>query len=559
MFRPNAKNQAKPANYRLPKMQKILTDTDLQFILGEAQNKMGTVIEMPFSHQGGATYMLTVVASPDTVDPMWTYYAGEGAGARILWQHPTGDVNLVLNLCAAESGGVGEVEYTASAKNSGVPQHLQKTTSNINIASNTYSSLTTLSGVAGNAMIDPNATIPMTPMSPTTSQITNPAMVGKTASLEGDIANMQVPTLLQSISMSKMTGKLVLQDKTAQAFIYFFDGNPTHAVTDESTGDPAIVEMITWEEGQFHFYPNEQTNDKTVKRRVDSMLMEGVTLLDQNKFLKEQGLKPNTYLYRKNPNLTEEEFGQLLQKGAPLDVDTQKRFYAGVEGAVTLLDMLRKMPMVKLEWIPIMFNMLACNLLGLSDTAPQGAASGPQLQIPPFPIDKAAIQAVARTLVRPETGIFTYPAFLYFLEQEFAKSASMGMPLSVVVFDLNLRVGHEVQPMPLNFAKEVLRRMESVKRPFDTLGHFETFGYALFMPNTPTKGAKVFGSRLVELLGQDSGIPKLAGQAVLTMGISAAPEDTMDLASLLSAAKEAKRRGIETGTGVTVFRDIVQR
>jgi hypothetical protein len=43
------------------------------------------------------------------------------------------------------------------------------------------------------------------------------------------------------------------------------------------------------------------------------------------------------------------------------------------------------------------------------------------------------------------------------------------------------------------------------------------------------------------------------------MGISAAPEDTMDLASLLSAAKEAKRRGIETGTGVTVFRDIVQR
>jgi hypothetical protein len=148
---------------------------------------------------------------------------------------------------------------------------------------------------------------------------------------------------------------------------------------------------------------------------------------------------------------------------------------------------------------------------------------------------------------------------LYFLQNEFAKCASLGMPLSVVVFDLYLRVGTQQQPMPLNFANHVLRRMENVKRPFDTLGHFETFGYALFMPNTPSKGAKVFGVRLMELLGRDSGVPAVAGTAVVQMGLASAPEDTLDLGLLLSAAKEAKKRGTETGTSVSMFGETQQR
>lgn len=506
---------------------------------------------MPF-FTGANSFMLTVVLTPQLTDPVWTYYAGDDlATAQKLWQHPTGDVNLVLNLCATQVGR--EVEFSATSKNDGMPSHIQKSLDQNNLVSNTYSNLQTLNAPLA---LDTGT---LTQSAVKTSAPNTTTFSGKTASLEGDLSNMQVPTLLQSISMSKMTGKLVLTDKGIQASIYFTDGNPVHAVTDESIGDPAIVEMITWEEGQFRFFPSEQTSEKTVKRRVDSMLMEGVTLLDQSKFLKEQGLTSQSYLFRKNPNLTEEEFRVALTKGAPLDLETQKRFYSQVDGAVTMLDMLRKMPMLKLEWIPIMFNMLTCQLLAVSDTPPAGVAVTQMLTIPPFPIDQAAIQAVARTLVRPETGIFTYPAFLYFLQQEFSKCASMGMPLSVVVFDLSLRVGMEQQPMPLNFANQVLRRMESVKRPFDTLGHFETFGYALFMPNTPLKGAKVFGSRLVEMLGQDSGIPRVAGQALLTMGVASAPEDTLDLALLLSAAREAKKRSNETGTSVMLFKDMQSR
>lgn len=547
MFRPQ--NTKSPSNYRLPKMQKILSEGDLQFILSEAQRRTGTTIEMPFLN-GQQSMMLTVVITPQIADPVWTFYVGDDASAKTLWQHPTGDVNLVLSLAATHIGR-DDVEFRSTSKTDGMPSHIQK--SQDSRMSNTFSNLQPLSN--GEPVDVPSNM----PPSPKTTQGGNPSLGGKAASLEGDLSNMQVPTLLQSISMSKMTGKLHLQDKGQQAYIYFFDGAPTHAVTDESTGDSAIVEMITWEEGQFHFYPQEQSQEKSVKRRVDSMLMEGVTVLDQNKYLKEQGLSLSSYLFRKNPAMTEDDFKLALSKGAPLDLETQKRFYTTVDGAVTMLDMLRKIPMVKLEWVPIMFNMLSCGILGVSDTPPAGVTISPVLTIPPFPIDQSAIAAVARTLVRPETNIFTYPAFLYFLQQEFAKCSSMGMPLSVVVFDLALRIGHEAQPMPVNFANQVLRRMEQVKRPFDTLGHFETFGYALFMPNTPLKGAKVFGVRLVELLGQDSGIPKVAGSAAVTMGIASAPEDTLDLPLLLSAAKEAKTRAAHTGSSVVLFKEPANR
>lgn len=524
-------------------MQKAeLVESDLQIILSEAGSRMGTTIEMPFFSSNQQTYMLTVLLTPESHEPLWTYYRGDDSRAQILWRHPTGDVNLVLNLCANETGTVG-TDYQATSMLSGMPNAPQ---SQAPPAMTTYQSLQPVSSIP-NSVMPPNVT--------SGNQITTQAGSNKTATLEGDLSNMQIPTLVQSINMSKMTGRLVIFDKGQQAMIYFVDGAPTHALTAECAGDAAIVELITWEEGQFHFYPNELTNERSVKKRVDSLLMEGVTLLDQNRYCKEQGVTLQSYLFRRNEGLTEEAFRAALTRGAPLDIDTQKRFYSAVDGN-SLLDLLRKMPMTRNEWVPIMFNMLSCGLVGVSDTPPQGLVVRPVLAIPPFEIDRSAIQGVARTLMRPETNILTYPAFLYLLELEYTKCAGMGIPLSVVVFDLQLRVGTESQNLPLNFLREVLRRVESAKRPFDMLGHFELFQHAMFLPNTSAKSAKVFAVRLLELLAADSGIPKLAGQLSIAMGIASAPEDTPELAVLLAAAREAQRRCKETGSPLTLFSEL---
>ena len=91
------------------------------------------------------------------------------------------------------------------------------------------------------------------------------------------------------------------------------------------------------------------------------------------------------------------------------------------------------------------------------------------------------------------------------------------------------------------------------------IGHFETFDYALFMPNTQTKTAKVFAARVMEMLSADPFVPRPMGQLTLYFGISCAPEDTMDLPTMLSAAREAKRRGCESGSPVTTGKELGPR
>src|SRR5262249_27887456 len=144
-----------------------------------------------------------------------------------------------------------------------------------------------------------------------------PPRPGAKATLEGDLKNLQVPNLLQSINLAKMTGKLDVRSKSENADVYFQDGVPTHASVKDTTGDAALIELITWRNGEFRFWPDEKTHDRTVTRRLDSMLMEGVALLDQHNYLETAGLKLESCLVKKNAMISEEEFAARVAKGAP--------------------------------------------------------------------------------------------------------------------------------------------------------------------------------------------------------------------------------------------------
>src|SRR5690606_19843718 len=99
-------------------------------------------------------------------------------------------------------------------------------------------------------------------------------------------------------------------------------------------------------------------------------LMEGVTLLDQSRYLDTQGLKPESCLVKKNAMISEEEFAARLQKGAPIPIDPQLDFYELIDNRNTLAELLRKKPMQKTEYIPILFNLVSCGLVQITDQAP---------------------------------------------------------------------------------------------------------------------------------------------------------------------------------------------
>lgn len=523
------------AAHRLLKQQAMPSLNDLRFMLQEAQKMNGRPVEMPwFTNATRSTsVMLTARVEAGSYEPIWAMYGGDDTTAEKLWEYNTGDINLVHSLAlqaCPEAASPADLDLSYAAA--------KPLTKNETAPVGTASS--------------PTGAAPAKHTTSETLKLETTTRERSKAILEGELENMQVPTLLQSINMSKMTGRLNITHDASACNIYFHDGAPQHADSPENKGDAAIVEILTWEQGQFRFYPNEKCDEKTIKRRLDGMIMEGIALLDQVKFLNTAGLKPDSLLLRKHDRVSDEQFKEALSKGAPLDLAVQRKFYEMVDNRSALQDILRRVPMTKNEWAPIMFNLLSCSLVSIGTASAVSPISTASTQI-----DRQAIQSVVRLLTRQETGIYTYPAFLFFAEQEFIRCAASGWPLSLVVFELKFLSGDAYEYLPMPIVRETGRRLESIKRAVDTFAHFEMFDYAFLLPNTYAKSSRMFANRIIEVLtATPLGLP---GPLSIYCGIAGAPEHTQDLGVLLNSAKEAKAVAKETGQSIMLYGDYPRR
>lgn len=505
---PQQQQQQQPQSQRLPRLQVMPSLKDLEFAFQEA-SKRKVIMELPWGFEGSPGYVLTI--QPGEVDTVWSMFEGDVPNDNPMWRHPSRDMGLIHSLifssCPDDMIPTGA---SAAAQSTSGTNH-------------------------------PVVSLP-------------PADTSK-ATLQGRLENMQIATLIQSIQMSKMSGRLQLFDQGVTAQIYFHEGNPVHATNPEGTGDNAVVEIMTWEAGEFRFFPEETTEERSVKRRVDSMIMEGITLLDQHKFLAKQGMKPDSYLIRKEARISPEEFKTRVSRGAPLDLSAQMAMYELCDGRVRWQDLLSRRPMMKVEWVPLLFNLVSCGLVSINETSPFG---GKAQGLTGQDIDRSMIAGVVKALTRAETGIITYPALLFFIEREFAKSIAFGMPLSLIVFESRIFLGGDPtpQPLPIPALKEIASRIDSLKRPFDTLAHYETFDFALLLPGLTAKAARMFGHKVAESLVN---VPLMQGQTqrlLIAGGIASTPEDTQDLGRFLAAAREAKNKAKEQRVPLKAFAEL---
>ncbi len=507
MYRPKPQQHSQqPQGQRLPKLQAMPSVKDLEFAFMEA-SKLKVLIEMPWGSDGPSGYLLTVQAGSE--ETVWAMYEGDAANDNPIWKHASRDLGLIHSLIFQSCPD--DMVNSASAKSP---------------------------AQAGGA-------------------VQPPAMMqdSSKATLQGRLENMQIATLIQSIQMSKMTGKLQLFDQGIAAQIYFLEGNPVHSSNAEGTGDNAVVEIMTWEQGEFRFFPDELTDERTISRRVDGMIMEGITLLDQVKFLQKQGLTPDSYLIRKEQRISPEEFKTRVSRGAPLDISAQMAMYELCDGRVRWQDLLSRRPMTKVEWAPLLFNLSSCGLITIAESSPfAGRAQG----LAGSDIDRGMVAGVLRALSRQDTGMYTYPALQFFIEREFAKSIAFGMPLSLIVFESRILIGGDntPQPLPIPALKELASRVEALKRPFDILAHYETFDFAILLPGATAKAARMFGHKVAESLVN---VPLVSGQSqrlLLAGGIASCPEDTQDLGRFLAAAREAKNKAKEARVPLKAFAEL---
>lgn len=521
MFKP-PKPPPPPPPIRLPKLMGLPGYDHIAQLLGQAQQARGRLIELIFEAEK-INKMLTVQCSAvDDSDPVWVFYSNvvdEKNLPPASWSYPSPDVALIHNIVTRECTG-GPIEETEAQ-------------------------LTTLSGF--------KATVPTGEQLADAFRQAGASVGGSTASLQGDLTNIQVPKVLLSIAMSELTGRLVVDSPVGGAEVFFEVGRPLHANALDQQGDLAIIELMTWQSGKFQFHDSERTTARTVFQQLEVLVRQGTPLRDQVRELHQMGMTMESYLIRRMPNLSESEFERAASRGLPLDMNIQKVLYQCIDNQSTVFDVLRRHPLAKTEWLPVIYNLLKCDLVVLSE---KPAQVHKPLPLEAMGLDRAIIQSGMKSLMRPETELINYPLILYFVEQEYFRYEASGLPFSVIVFELAMRRPNGPEPLPIPHIREVAKRIGLVTRRIDLLAHFETFGFLLLLPYTNVAAASVVANRVVQAILTGPLCDLDSQYVAVAMGLACLPEDCQDMGVLLAGAKEAKRRAQQGSSPIVLFRDL---
>lgn len=373
----------------------------------------------------------------------------------------------------------------------------------------------------------------------------------------GDLSLVEISRLLQSILLSKMTGRLDIDYGNLHAKVFFTDGEPQLADVGGVAGDEGILDLLTWREGKYKFEPRIRVTERNVGQPIESLVIKGVQLVDKVSFLKNVGLIPDSVLQRKHAEVSSHDFDGMAARDNTIDPALLKKFYAAIDDRTTVKAQIEKMRLSRSQWIPLVAVLLNMDLITFTnDFVP---VKEEKASIAPKVIDKSKIHSVMMGLRRPETGMFTYPAFLYFLEQEYFRGYRSGSPLSVMVMEMRVVSGPPFNREPLDVpcVAEVVRRVSRLKRHIDMIAHYDQYDYAMLLPNTKTTGANTFAQRVAKALWSAPLVNGIdSANLSLAFGVACIPEDCTDLGVLLAAAEAAKSAALRAAVPIALYRDI---
>lgn len=98
---------------------------------------------------------------------------------------------------------------------------------------------------------------------------------------QGSLAELQLPDIIQLISVSGKTGVFHLTDGALKGEIYLNDGKIVHAQLDDVSGEEAVYALAIWSQGEFRFDAGVPTEHRTISKSNTNLLMEAARRLDE--------------------------------------------------------------------------------------------------------------------------------------------------------------------------------------------------------------------------------------------------------------------------------------
>jgi hypothetical protein len=99
--------------------------------------------------------------------------------------------------------------------------------------------------------------------------------------LQGSLADLPFPDIIQLVSVSGKTGRFVVRREHDHGEIFLRDGQIVDARLDNIVGEEAVYEIAIWQEGEFEFDAGEATDRVTIHKSNTNLLMEAARRIDE--------------------------------------------------------------------------------------------------------------------------------------------------------------------------------------------------------------------------------------------------------------------------------------
>jgi hypothetical protein len=454
-------------------------------------------------------------------EPEWTLsYASEHSSVPI-WSHSTGDLELIMNLIHSEvSRGAAQLMQDQTP-----PQRREESP---------RQSFTQL----------PRRTAEMHEQR---AETTNSDSMGQ-ITLAGDIANVELPSIFQSISICKMTGRLNLYHQTTQGEIYFTEGTIVHALLQSAmdtilklTPEQVVLELLTWQSGTFRFNPGWTTSERTITRRLESFLLEGAAICDYQQALSDKGFAEASTRLKKDPGYLSDALNEILSAGVAVDLELQKKIYNEAGNITPAAELISDLP--RTVWIPAIFNLINCKLFEIiKDDQVE------QLELEPVQIDETLALNAAKSLCRPDTGVMSAPFLFYFLKLEFSRHKKNQTPLSVVMVTLpGDGYGNDLQHLKNCF--------DQMTDEYERMAHYDMHQgrrVALVLPDKNLSATYLFVVRLINRLERVNRV----NVNEYHFAIASAPDNGRTLEQLLAVLLHCQKQGDSLRRTITSYTGI---
>jgi DNA-binding response OmpR family regulator len=100
--------------------------------------------------------------------------------------------------------------------------------------------------------------------------------------LRGNLLQMNVIDLVQSLEMGRKSCALTLTNKDEKCEMFFSEGQVTHAAYGSLAGDEAVFKVLRWVDGNFQIDFEGKTTQQTTRLNTQGLLMEGLRLFDES-------------------------------------------------------------------------------------------------------------------------------------------------------------------------------------------------------------------------------------------------------------------------------------